>query len=169
MLELNLPFEHSVVAPVPPSAVYELLDDIPDSLAHFPKLDRVRREGETWFWEMEKIGLGKFNVQVVYAVRYEKDPAAHSISWAPVDERGNAWATGRWTLSEQGAGTRMTLKNDLRVRFRGVPGVVRRVVEPLARRENRGLIQGYMDNLVQTLGGGEGRLRTRAQTEGASS
>ncbi|MGE0708570.1 MAG: SRPBCC family protein [Planctomycetota bacterium] len=163
MLELSFAFRDSLVVPgAPPERAFALLQDVPDSLAHFPKLDVLRRLPDgSWRWEMNKIGLGRFSVQVAYGVRYTHHEDERRISWEPVPGAGNAAARGTWTLEPAGSGTRMILENRLDVRFERLPGVVRRVVEPLAALENRALIRAYMDNLGRTLGGRDGRLRPR--------
>lgn len=162
MLKLSLPFLHTLsIEGAPPARVYALLADIPDSLAHFPQLSALEQEAdESWTWRMGKIGLGKVFVQINYGVTYVHDPEKHSISWTPV-QRGNAQVSGTWTLRPEGGGTRLTLSNQLEGELKGVPNLLRRVIEPLAILENKRLIRSYMQNLKTTLEGGDGRLRPR--------
>jgi hypothetical protein len=162
VLELTLPFNDAIHVPVASDVVYALLEDVPDSLAHFPKLDELRRDPDgSYRWFMEKIGLGKFFVQVNYGVAYTHDAEGGRITWESPQGVGNAQVTGSWSLTEERGGTRMTLDNRLVVRFKGLPSLVRRVVEPFAIKENQGLISSYMQNLGRSLGGGDGRVRAK--------
>ena len=160
MLELRLPFKHELTLTSTPDETFRLLADVSDSAAHFPQVEVVVPEpAGAWTWRLEKIGLGRVSVQTTYALRYTQLPDEHKISWAPVVGVGNGLSTGSWTMTPSGSGTRLAFENVLEVRFRGLPSLLRRVVEPFAVEENARIVRSYMDNLAKTLAGGDGRLR----------
>lgn len=160
MLTLSLEIAEEARVPAAPDAVYALLSDIPASAAHFPQVEAVEPDPSgVWTWRLERIGLGKVSIQTVYGLRYTLDPAAPGLAWEPAPGVGNATASGAWTIEPAAGGSRILFRNRLEVGFRGVPGVLRRVIEPLATQENARLVRAYLANLGRTLGGGNGRLR----------
>ncbi|MEI6691612.1 MAG: SRPBCC family protein [Chlorobium sp.] len=134
-----------------PDKVYALLADVPRSASHFPKVDQLVDLGDNTFrWEMEKIGIGGYTLQqTIYASRYTADAAAKKVSWTPVHGVGNAIVEGAWTITPQGAGTKVTLKTkgDLTVDF---PSFLEFIISPLVVMEFTGMIERYLSNLQET-------------------
>lgn len=159
MLELSLPFTHEIEVAATPQATFDLLADVPASASHFPNLEGVHPEpAGAWTWSLEKIGIGKVFVQTTYALRYTKRPEEHTILWEPVAGVGNGLSRGSWVIGEVPGGARLRFENVLDVKFRGLPRLLRRVVEPFAVEENAKLIRAYMANIASTLSGGDGRV-----------
>lgn len=160
MLELRLPYQHEIQVAGTPQAAYDLLADVADSAAHFPQLEVVLPEPEgAWTWKTKKIGIGKISVQTTYALRYANRPEDLTICWEPVPEVGNGRSRGSWVIKEAPGGARLCFENVFEVKFRGLPSLLRRGVEPFAIKENARLIRLYMGNIAKTLAGGNGRVR----------
>src|SRR5690242_19485736 len=71
--------------------VFALLSDVPRSVAHFPKVDRLTDLGDgVYKWQMQKVGRAQVHLQTVYASKYPGDRAKGSVAWAPVKGGGNA-------------------------------------------------------------------------------
>lgn len=158
MHEVKVQFKRSIQVAAPPEEVFSVLSDIPDSVAHFPALEKLAPEGDAWRWILEAHGPARYAVKMEYLVRYHSDPDALSVRWLPVGETGNARVQGTWTILGAGTGSRVTLQNDL-VIFLDIPRIVRRLAGPVVTKRNRSLLDEYLTNLETTFNGGDGRLR----------
>lgn len=142
-----------------PEQVFALLEDVPRSISHFPDLEELAREQDGYRWTMKRAGVHpKVAIQTIYACRYVADAATLTVTWTPIAGVGNAVVQGAWTIAAAGSGATLTLRNELRLRLE-LPRLVRAVAQPLAQKENARVIQGYADNLVTTLSGGDGVVR----------
>ncbi|MEI8102623.1 MAG: SRPBCC family protein [Chlorobium sp.] len=141
--------------PSTPEKVFELLANVPLSASHFPKVEQLVDLGENVFrWEMEKIGIGNYTLQqTIYACHYTADPATLRVVWTPVTSVGNALVEGRWVVTpfEGGSRVSITTKGDLTVDF---SSFLQFIISPLVEMEFTGMIQTYLSNLQQSLGGG---------------
>lgn len=75
---------------------FSQLVDVASTAAMFPKLDQiVNLGGDTWRWEMAKIGVAGISHQVKYTVKYTNDGRT-KIDWSPLenDSEGNALVRG---------------------------------------------------------------------------
>ncbi len=159
MLELSSRVQRSIEVSAPPEKVYAVVADVPDSVAHFPEVEALMPDGDAYRWTLKKAGVGKMAMQLVYACRYLTDDDALSVSWTPVDSVGNAVMSGHWTIEPNGTGTRLTLNNELTLRARRAPRLLRKAAEPVFTRENQRLMGTYLENLKRTFEGGDGRVR----------
>jgi len=129
--------------------VYELLADVPRSVSHFPKVDRVVKLGENDYrWEMEKMGIQKMSLQIQYTSHYTFNPREKWIRWSPV-KGGNAEMGGLWRLTAKEKGTHIHFENDGKLIF-PVPRMARMVVKPIATQRFLAMLDVYIDNLKQT-------------------
>ncbi len=158
MLELTSHFERAIDVRATPAQVYEVVANVPDSVAHFPDLESLVPEDGAYRWTLKKAGVGRMSMQLVYACRYRTDEGALSVSWTAVSGVGNAAVSGHWTIEPRGEGTRLTLNNDLVLRA-NAPRLLRKAAEPIFVRENQRLMGIYMDNLKRTFDGGDGRVK----------
>ena len=63
-VKIDLGYEFAVKAKA--AEVFEVLSDVPTSVSHFPKVDQlVDLGGNSYRWEMEKVGTAKVNIQTV--------------------------------------------------------------------------------------------------------
>ncbi len=135
-----------------PEKVFALLADVPLSASHFPKVDQlVDLGGNTFRWEMEKIGLGSYTLQqTIYACRYTSDPATQTVTWAPVSGVGNAVVEGGWAITSKEGGSKVSIKTkgDLTVDF---PSFLQFIISPLVEMEFTGMIERYLANLQEKL------------------
>ena len=81
--------------------VFAILSDVPRSVAHFPKVEKLTDLGDgVYRWEMQKVGTAQVNIQTVYASKYRSDPAQGSVTWTPVKGKGSAQVGGSWKISD---------------------------------------------------------------------
>ena len=103
-VKIDLGYEFNVKAKA--AEVFEVLSDVPTSVSHFPKVDQlVDLGGNSYRWEMEKVGTAQVNIQTVYACKYvsQWDAAkGHgTVKWTPVKGVGNALVSGSWDHTVQ--------------------------------------------------------------------
>ncbi|MCC5934720.1 MAG: SRPBCC family protein [Candidatus Cyclonatronum sp.] len=147
-VELNRTFEVSWA----PEQVFELLADVPKSVAHFPKVDKLIDLGDNAYrWEMEKIGVQMYNIQAIHACKYTSYPGMKTVKWEPVKGVGNGVVSGSWKLDDaEGGGTvvkfhiKATLETDL-------PFFVKMAVSPIVAGEFESMIDTYHKNLQETM------------------
>ncbi|MEW5734957.1 MAG: SRPBCC family protein [Thermodesulfobacteriota bacterium] len=135
-----------------PDASFDLLSDVPRSVSHFPKVDKLVDLGDNAYrWEMQKIGIDKYSIQTIYACKYMSDKKAKRIWWTPVSGVGNGVVQGSWKISAAGGGSKIEFeaKGELTL---PLPGLAKLVVTPVVRREFAGMVDRYIENLKKTLG-----------------
>lgn len=134
--------------------VFGVLSDVPTSVSHFPKVDKLTDLGDgVYKWEMQKVGTQQVNIQTVYASKYASDKAKGTVKWTPVKGVGNAQVGGSWKLSDhKGKTTKCVLKIDGAVDV-PLPGLMKMIVEPVVASEFEKLVEKYVDNLIKRFGG----------------
>ncbi len=150
-VDIDLGYEFAVKAGF--KEVFDILSDVPTSVAFFPKVDQlVDLGGGVYRWEMEKVGTAQINIQTVYASKYVSNRAKGSVVWTPVKGEGNALVGGSWKITEQKKGTALALKIDGTVEV-PLPGLMKMVVAPVVKGEFEKLVEKYIDNLIKKFGG----------------
>jgi len=150
-IPIELGYEFSVKSPF--KDVFAVLSDVPESVSHFPKVDRlVDMGGGIYRWEMQKIGIAQAHLQTVYASKYVSDRAKGSVVWTPVKGVGNAQVGGSWAIADRKKTT------DLELTISGVvevplPGLMKAVVTPIVKKEFESMVDQYVDNLIARFGG----------------
>ena len=99
-----VPFDLSYEFEVKASAaeVFAVLADVPTSASHFPKVDKlVDLGGNSYRWELQKVGTAQVHIQTIYASTYVADRKKHTVTWTPVEGVGNAQIGGSWTHHRQ--------------------------------------------------------------------
>ena len=148
---IELGYEFSVKAPA--REVFAVLADVPTSVSHFPKVDRLVDEGGgVYRWEMRKVGIASIQLQTIYASKYVSDAKKGTVVWTPVKGVGNAEVGGSWKIAGRKGATDVVLKIDAEVEV-PLPGLMKAVAGPLVRGEFEGLVDTYVDNLVARFGG----------------
>ncbi len=154
-VNIELGYEFDVAASA--TEVFDVLSDVPTSVSHFPKVDKLTDLGEgTYQWEMEKVGTAQVNIQTVYASRYvsqfDKAKKQGSVKWTPVKGVGNAQVGGQWLVKGNAKSTHIELaiKGQIEV---PLPGLMKMVVAPVVESEFEKLVEKYMDNLIKHFGG----------------
>jgi len=134
--------------------VFALLADVPRSVSHFPKVDRLTDLGDgVYQWEMHKVGTAQVHLQTVYASRYASDRARGTVTWTPVPGVGNALVGGSWKIADhKGRSTKCVLKIHGTVDV-PLPGLMKPVVGPVVEGEFEQLVEKYIANLIAALGG----------------
>jgi carbon monoxide dehydrogenase subunit G len=126
---------------------------VPTSASHFPKLDKlVDLGGNTYRWEMAKIGVASIHLQTIYASKYVSDKAKGSVVWTPVKGEGNALVSGSWKIKDNKKSTHLTLEIQGQLSL-PLPGLMKVVVTPVVEAEFEKMIEQYIDNLTQRFGG----------------
>jgi carbon monoxide dehydrogenase subunit G len=151
-VRIDLGYEFEVRAPF--EEVFGLLSDVPASVAHFPKVQRLTDLGDgVYRWEMQKVGTAQVNLQTVYASRYVSDKAQGRVTWTPVPGVGNAQVGGSWKIADhQGRSTKCVLEIEGTVAV-ALPGLMKPVVAPVVEGEFERLVEKYIANLIRTFGG----------------
>lgn len=150
-VSIDLAYEFEVRAKA--SDVFDVLSDVPTSASHFPKLDKlVDLGGNTYRWEMAKIGVASIHLQTIYASKYVSDKAKGSVVWTPVKGEGNALVSGSWKIKDNKKSTHLTLEIQGQLSL-PLPGLMKVVVTPMVEAEFEKMIEQYIDNLTQRFGG----------------
>lgn len=148
---IDLGYEFTVKAPA--AEVFAVLSDVPTSASHFPKVHKlVDLGGNSYRWEMEKIGLAQINLQTIYASKYTADKAKGTVAWTPVKGEGNALVSGNWKISDKKKSTHVALKINGELSI-PLPGLMKMVIAPVVEAEFEKLVEKYIDNLIRRFGG----------------
>jgi carbon monoxide dehydrogenase subunit G len=150
-VEIDLGYEFAVKAPF--KEVFDLLSDVPTSVSHFPKVDRLVDLGDgVYRWEMAKVGTAQVNIQTVYASKYVSNRAKGTVVWTPVPGVGNALVGGSWKITDQKKSTAVEFKVNGTVNV-ALPGLMKMIVVPVVQGEFEKLVEKYIDNLIEHFGG----------------
>jgi carbon monoxide dehydrogenase subunit G len=150
-VKIDLGYEFTVKAKA--AEVFDLLSDVPASVAHFPKVEQLTDMGGGVFkWEMEKVGTAQVNIQTVYASKYVSDKAKGTVKWTPVKGVGNALVGGSWTIVDNKKSTSIALAINGEIEV-PLPGLMKMVVAPIVEGEFEKLVEKYIDNLIKRFGG----------------
>ena len=134
--------------------VFDLLSDVPRSVSHFPKVDRLTDLGDGIYkLEMKKVGTEQVNIQTVYASKYVSDKALGTVTWTPVPGIGNAQVGGSWKITDtRGRSTNCVLNVEGTLEV-PLPGLMKAVVAPVVEGEFEKAVDKYIDNLIKEFGG----------------
>ena len=150
-VKIDLGYEFTVKAKA--AEVFDLLSDVPASVAHFPKVEQLTDMGGGVFkWEMEKVGTAQVNIQTVYASKYVSDKAKGTVKWTPVKGVGNALVGGSWVIVDNKKSTSIALAINGEIEV-PLPGLMKMVVAPIVEGEFEKLVEKYIDNLIKRFGG----------------
>ena len=150
-VNIDLGYEFDVKAK--PAEVFEVLSDVPTSVSHFPKVDKLTDMGDgVYKWEMEKVGTAQVNIQTVYASKYKSDKAKGTVIWTPVEGVGNALVGGSWKIKDNKKSTAIELKIEGEINL-PLPGLMKMVVAPVVESEFEKLVDKYIANLIKRFGG----------------
>jgi carbon monoxide dehydrogenase subunit G len=148
---IDLGYEFEVKSPF--KDVFDVLSDVPKSASFFPKVDKLTDLGSnTYRWEMQKVGTAQVNLQTVYASKYVSNRAKGTVVWTPVPGDGNAQVGGSWKITDKKKTTALEFKVQGTVDV-PLPGLMKMVVGPVVKGEFEGLVEKYIDNLIQHFGG----------------
>jgi carbon monoxide dehydrogenase subunit G len=137
-----------------PADVYAVLADVPLSVSHFPRVERLTdRGGGVFEWQMERVGTEKLKIQTLYASRYvgafDAATGRGHVEWTPVPGIGNAQIGGRWEITPRagavgGTHLGLTTRGNLEV---PLPALMSRVVGPIVSSEFERLVARYVQSL----------------------
>lgn len=150
-VKIDLGYEFEVKAAA--ADVFTLLSDVPTSVSHFPKVEKLTDMGDgVYKWEMEKVGTAQVNIQTVYASKYVSNKAKGTVVWTPVAGVGNALVGGSWKIKDNKKSTGITLKIEGEITL-PLPGLMKMVVAPVVESEFEKLVDKYIANLIKRFGG----------------
>ena len=150
-VDIDLGYEFAVKAPI--KDVFDVVSDVPTSASFFPKVDKLTDlGGNTYRWEMEKVGTAQVNIQTVYASKYVSDRKKGTVTWTPVKGEGNALVSGHWKLKDNKTSTAIEFKVAGTVDV-PLPALMKMVVAPVVKGEFEKLVEKYIDNLIKKFGG----------------
>jgi carbon monoxide dehydrogenase subunit G len=164
-VDIDLGYEFTVKASS--KDVFDLLSDVPKSVAHFPKVHALVDIGDgAYRWEMEKVGTAQVNIQTIYASKYVSDRKKGTVVWTPVKGVGNALVGGSWKISEGKKGTDVVFKVKGTVDV-ALPALMKPDRGPGGAGRVRKLVEKYIDNLIKKLRR-RGRIAAAAAAAGAA-
>jgi carbon monoxide dehydrogenase subunit G len=147
--DLSYEFEVKAMA----AEVFAVLADVPTSASHFPKVDKlVDLGGNSYRWELQKVGTAQVHIQTIYASTYVADRKKGTVTWTPVKGVGNAQVSGSWKITDKKTSTHVLLNIQGEIHV-PLPGLMRVIVVPIVTGENEKLIDQYIRNLVKRFGG----------------
>jgi len=150
-VQIDLAYEFDVKAKA--ADVFAVLSDVPTSVSHFPKVDKLTDLGDgVYQWEMEKVGTAQVNIQTVYASKYTSSKAKGTVVWKPVPDIGNAQVGGSWKITDNKTSTKLVLTIEGTVDV-PLPGLMKMVVAPVVEGEFEKLVDKYIANLIKRFGG----------------
>ena len=150
-VKIDLGYEFEVKAKA--ADVFAVLSDVPTSVSHFPKVDKLTDMGDgVYKWEMEKVGTAQVNIQTIYASKYKSDKAKGTVVWTPVKGIGNALIGGHWKIKDNKKSTAIELKIEGEIEL-PLPGLMKMVVAPVVEGEFEKLVDKYIANLIKAFGG----------------
>jgi len=133
----------------PIQAVYDILADVPRSVAHFPNVQNLVYLGDdTYRWVMEKMGTKDRYFQVQYTARYSRNDVEKWIRWTPIAE-GNGSFSGCWELCSEEGKTRVHFENEGHLQL-PLPRLTKRLVKPFVLNKFQELFDVYIANIQQT-------------------
>jgi carbon monoxide dehydrogenase subunit G len=150
-VDIDLAYEFDVKAKM--ADVFDVLSDVPTSVSHFPKVDKLTDMGDgVYKWEMEKVGTAQVNIQTVYASKYVSNKAKGTVVWTPVKGVGNALIGGNWKIvdNKKSTGIALQIKGTVEV---PLPGLMKMIVAPVVQGEFEKLVEKYIANLIKKFGG----------------
>jgi carbon monoxide dehydrogenase subunit G len=150
-VDIDLAYEFDVKAKM--ADVFAVLSDVPTSVSHFPKVDKLTDMGDgVYKWEMEKVGTAQVNIQTVYASKYVSNKAKGTVVWTPVKGVGNALIGGNWKIvdNKKSTGIALQIKGTVEV---PLPGLMKMIVGPVVQGEFEKLVEKYIANLIKKFGG----------------
>ncbi|MCE2744890.1 MAG: SRPBCC family protein [Burkholderiales bacterium] len=150
-VNVNVKIEKSFKIACTAKKAFEQLVDVADTVALFPKLDKiVDLGGDVWRWEMAKIGAAGISHQVKYTVKYTNDGKS-KIDWNPVPGEGNATVSGGWVIKEDGPSA-------CTVAFRSsgefdmpVPRLMKSIAEGIVKSEFEAQVGTFLDRVKAKL------------------
>jgi carbon monoxide dehydrogenase subunit G len=150
-VKIDLGYEFEVKAKY--DDVFAVLSDVPKSVSHFPKVDKLTDMGEgVYKWEMERVGTKDVGIQTIYASKYKSDKAKGTVTWTPVEGVGNALVGGHWKIKDNKKSTQIELKTAGEINL-PLPGLMKMVVQPVVEGEFEKLVDKYIANLIKQFGG----------------
>lgn len=150
-VDIELGYEFNVKAS--PAEVFEVLADVPLSVSHFPKVDKLVDLGDgAYRWEMQRVGTQQIGIQTVYACKYVSDARKGTVTWTPVKGVGNAQVQGSWKIGSKKGGASIVFRTSGTVNV-AMPALMRVIVAPVVTSEFEGLVEKYIDNLIKRFGG----------------
>jgi carbon monoxide dehydrogenase subunit G len=150
-VKIDLGYEFAVKAK--PDDVFAVLSDVPTSVSHFPKVEKLTDMGDgVYKWEMQKVGTKEIGIQTIYASKYKSDKAKGTVTWTPVKDVGNALVGGHWKIRDDKKSTHIELKIAGEVNV-PLPALMKVVVQPVVEGEFEKLVDKYIENLIKRFGG----------------
>ncbi len=153
MFESTVHLERTIEVAWGPEEAYGLVADVPLSASHVPGLKGLDPLGEARFrWRLERIKLGKFDVDASYTADYTCDPAARTVGWVTVEPAGSVRATGQWTVRPAASGSWLDFQNKLELQL-----ALPRLAWPIAKRAVPAIYQertaAYLRRIAERMGG----------------
>ena len=149
--------QRSFEVDVPLDEVADFLSD-PSQLRHCMVDLEVGQEidDQTWQWKLEEVGAKNITFQGIYTVRYERD--GDVVTWESQGAEGDTMKSeGRAEFEAVNEGTTKVDYEETIISDLPIPRLAKRVFQPIARREIRKGIDGFLDAVIPYLNAGRHR------------
>jgi len=147
-LEMTIEFTKKLDLAIDYDTAFAFFTDVPATAAIFPKVDRlVDLGGGKYQWEMQKVGVAKYTIQVVYACSYASDREKGLITWTPVEGAGNARNQGQARIVKTAGGVIVDFSTKLDLSFSFIPSLAKALVKPLIVREFNSTADKFEENV----------------------
>jgi len=144
---VHIDVDKTLVFKAPAQVVFDLLANVPETAAFFPKLASIDEvEEKTYQWKIKEIGQGGYSFSASYTNRYEFDEKNGVISWVPVDSSDNTVIDGCWEIKESNGLSTVKFQSKIVVQL-PLSKMVKMVVKPFVQLEFDRLVERYLDNL----------------------
>ncbi|CAN5522415.1 hypothetical protein BH23BAC4_BH23BAC4_13180 [soil metagenome] len=157
-LTIPVKVDRLISVEAPPDETFDLIADLPTSLASFSKTHSVERPSEDVFvWTLNEIGPARYQQHIAYACRYGSD-GSHRVWWEPADEEYASglvppdYMTGSCDISpqESGSAAHLMISADIVL---DLPRMARMLAPPLVKIEFERTIDQFVKHLKHNLGG----------------
>ncbi len=134
-------------------AAFEVFSDVPRMAGHFPGVEKIEDLGNgTWRWTMEKAGVGKYALQLMYAVTYQFDKENGRVVWEPVDGVGNGRSRGNVKIRPDGDNTAVTFFTELELEI-PFSSLAAPVIKPFVKSQFNTTLEKFQKNVEASFGG----------------
>jgi carbon monoxide dehydrogenase subunit G len=126
---------------------FEIFSNVAKMGSFFPKVEKLEDIGDgAWKWTLEEAGISKYNLQVVYAAKYNFDKENGKVTWSPVEGIGNAKNWGDVDIRREGDKTAIRFHTDVELEI-PFPSIVGSVIKPFVKSQFSGMLETFQKNV----------------------
>lgn len=135
-----------------PEEVYKKLSDINKAKKLVPGLDSIKKVKENVYrWKFKPMGMKGVSVTLEFDTEFTFNEPS-SVKWASIEGSGNAEMKGEFKIKGSQKGTTVEVKIEMTPDL-PVPGIFRKLAEPIVKSEFEGMMKKFMENIENELKG----------------